>query len=322
MDNGFEKSFPQRAERDEYRSRFRFEDEDTQRETQRSKKTKNKTDRLVRLLLLQTALCAAVAAAVLLTSRLSPAVYERMKGDYSGIMNKNMTVGQVWEQIKNAASFAIKPVEEQGEAAETPTEPAEETATEAVAASTGVDTGLTVFEAVSDETGETVAVGEMESGSGGGDIGSGEAAKGTSFAPYYVSVSPVMPVKGARITSRFGYRTNPISGRYGFHTGLDLAVAEGAPAAAAFYGEIEETGENEVWGKYVLMRHSEQLETYYCHLSEIYVTEGSVIRQGETVGLVGSTGWSTGPHLHFEVRIGGVRVDPERLLYPDGADES
>ncbi len=75
-------------------------------------------------------------------------------------------------------------------------------------------------------------------------------------------------------------------------------------------------------GEYVLMRHSEQLETYFCHLSEIYVTEGSVIRQGETVGLVGSTGWSTGPHLHFEVRIGGVRVDPERLLYPDGADES
>ena len=99
-------------------------------------------------------------------------------------------------------------------------------------------------------------------------------------------------------------------------------MAEGTPVAAAFYGEIEETGENDVWGKYVLMPHSEQLETYYCHLSEIYVTEGSVIRQGETVGLVGSTGWSTGPHLHFEVRIGGVRVDPERLLYPDGADES
>ena len=69
----------------------------------------------MRLLLLQTALCAAVAAAVLLTSKLSPAVYERMRGDYSGIMAKNMTVGQVWEQIKNAASFAIKPVEERGE---------------------------------------------------------------------------------------------------------------------------------------------------------------------------------------------------------------
>ena len=114
MDNGFENSFPQRTERDEYRSKFRFADEDTPRETQRSKKPKNKPDRLVRLLLLQTALCAAVAAAVLLTSKLSPAVDERMRGDYSGIMAKNMTVGQVWEQIKNAASFAIKPVEERG----------------------------------------------------------------------------------------------------------------------------------------------------------------------------------------------------------------
>ena len=71
-----------------------------------------------------------------------------------------MTVGQVWEQIKNAASFAIKPVEERGEAAETPTE-GQEAAADAVAASTNVDTGLTVFEAVSDETGETVAVGKM-----------------------------------------------------------------------------------------------------------------------------------------------------------------
>lgn len=321
MDNGFENSFPQRTERDEYRSRFRFTDEDGARESRQSKKPRSKTDRLVRLLLLQTALCAAVAAAVLLTSKLSPTMYERMKADYSGIMARNMTVGQVWEQIKNAASFAIKPVDERGSEAQTE-QPEETTAAQYTAASAAEHSELNVFEAVSDETGETVAVGELGSGSGGGDIGSGEAAKGTSFAPYYVSVSPVMPVKNARITSRFGYRTNPISGRYGFHTGLDLAAPEGTVAAAAFYGTVEQTGESDVWGKYVLMRHSDRLETYYCHLSEIYVSEGSVIRQGETVGLVGSTGWSTGPHLHFEVRIGGVRVDPERLLYPDGADES
>ena len=156
----------------------------------------------MRLLLLQTALCAAVAAAVLLTSKLSPAVYERMRGDYSGIMAKNMTVGQVWEQIKNAASFAIKPVEERGEAAETPTE-GQEAAADAVAASTNVDTGLTVFEAVSDETGETVAVGEMESGSGGGDIGSGEAAKGTSFCTLLCQRFARDAGQGARITSPF-----------------------------------------------------------------------------------------------------------------------
>ena len=108
-----------------------------------------------------------------------------------------------------------------------------------------------------------------------------------------------------------------VSGKYGFHTGLDLAAAEGTPVAASFYGRVVETGSSDVWGNYVLLEHSEDFCTYYCHLSEIYVEEDAVIRQGETVGLVGSTGWSTGPHLHFEVRINGVRVNPETLLYPD-----
>ena len=70
------------------------------------------------------------------------------------------------------------------------------------------------------------------------------------------------------------------------------------------------------------MEHSDDLKTYYCHLSEIYVEKGAVIRQGETVGLVGSTGMSTGPHLHFEVRINGVRVDPELLVYPENRYEA
>lgn len=313
MENGYENSITRQGSRGEYAGNFRFTDEDERRERRKiAEKPKTKTDALVRLLLLQTVLCLIIAAAVLLTSKLSPDTYAKMKNDYSGIMSKNMSIGQVWEEIKNAASFAIKPLDD-GEVAEDESE--EYTAANA---DIGVSLGerLDVFETVSDETGESVAVGEMESGSGGGDIASGEAASGTSFAPYYVSVSPVMPVKNARITSRFGYRTNPISGNYGFHTGLDLAAAQGTAVAAAFYGEIEETGENDVWGKYILMRHSDKLETYYCHLSEIYVKQGSVIRQGETIGLVGSTGWSTGPHLHFEVRIGGVRVDPEKLLFP------
>jgi murein DD-endopeptidase MepM/ murein hydrolase activator NlpD len=213
-------------------------------------------------------------------------------------MRKDMSAGELVEQIRDAAEFVFKPVEM--------------TVSE-------VDS----YDVISDETGETVAVGELkENGSGGGDIEHKEAAKGTSFAPYYVSVDPVLPVENARITSRFGYRTNPVSGNYGFHTGLDLAAEEGTPVAASFYGRIIETGSSDVWGNYVLMEHSEKLQTYYCHLSEIYVEENAVIRQGETIGLVGSTGWSTGPHLHFEVRINGIRVNPESLLYPEKADEA
>ncbi|MBQ8015116.1 MAG: M23 family metallopeptidase, partial [Clostridia bacterium] len=235
---------------------------------------------------------------------------------YGRIMQENMSVGDIAGELKNAAEFVFKPVETQQTSAET--SPASSTVTQL-----NEDFSVSTYEVTSDETGETIAVGEIvENGSGGDDIEAKQAAKGTSFADYYVSVDPVMPVKGARITSRFGYRTHPITGNYGFHTGLDLAAAEGTPISSAFYGRVAETGEDDAWGKYVIMEHSESFSTFYCHLSEIYVKEEAVIRQGETVGLVGSTGWSTGPHLHFEVRINGIRVDPELLLYPENVDEA
>ncbi len=304
MDYDFQ--MPPRTERDEYRSRFKFTDEDAPKRKSTSKsKEKTKTDYLIRLILLQCVLCILIVTGVFLASKISPSAFEKMKSDYTGIMQRDMSAGELAEQIKDAAEFVFKPVE--------------------AVNSTAVSEGVTLdsYEVISDETGETVAVGELtENGSGGGDIEHKEAAKGTSFAPYYVSVDPVLPVENARITSRFGYRTNPVSGNYGFHTGLDLAAEEGTPVAATFYGRVIETGSSDVWGNYVLMEHSEKLQTYYCHLSEIYVEEDAVIRQGETVGLVGSTGWSTGPHLHFEVRINGIRVNPETLLYPEKADEA
>lgn len=325
MDYDFQLPPPQRTERDEYRSRFKFTDEDAPKKKSTSKnREKTKTDYLVRLILLQSVLCILIVTGVFVASKISPSAFERMKSDYGRIMQNDMSAGEIVEQLKSAADFVFKPTETAEPAmaeAEIETEPEieAETKTAEVSEEVTVDS----YEVTSDETGETVAVGEIvQNGSGGGDMEQKEAAKGTSFAPYYVSVDPVLPVKNARITSRFGYRTNPVSGNYGFHTGLDLAAAEGTPVAATFYGKIIETGSSDVWGNYILMEHSEKLQTYYCHLSEIYVEEGAVIRQGETIGLVGSTGWSTGPHLHFEVRINGIRVNPETLLYHENADEA
>lgn len=296
----------QRIERDEYRNKFRFAEEDDFRKNTREKQ-KNKTDYLIRLMLLQCLICGLIISGIFIASKISPSAFERIKEDYAKIMQRDMTAGEFAQDIKNAASYFSSQ-----------TDLLQASSDEVV-----VTQNYTVesFEVIGDETGESVAVGEIvPDGSGGGDMHGKEAAKGTSFAPYQVSVKPVLPVRNARITSKFGYRTNPVSGKYGFHTGLDLAAEEGTPVSAAFYGRVVETGSSDVWGNYVLMEHSESFATYYCHLSEIYVNEGAVIRQGETIGLVGSTGWSTGAHLHFEVRINGVRVNPELLLYPD-ADE-
>lgn len=302
----------QRTERDEYRSRFRFADEDEPK--RKSSKPKTKTDYLIRLILLQCVLCILIVSGVFIASKISPSSFEKIKEDYIGIMNKDMSAGEIVEQIKGAADFVFTPsdaVQASSDGVETETQISE----------ISEDISLKSYEVTSDETGEKVAVGEIVEGSGGGDMEVKEAAEGTSFAPYFVSVEPVLPVKDARITSRFGYRTNPVSGKYGFHTGLDLAASEGTPVSAAFYGKVVETGSSDVWGNYVLLEHSEGLRTYYCHLHEIYVCENAVIRQGETIGTVGSTGWSTGPHLHFEVRINGVRVNPELLLYPENSNE-
>lgn len=295
MDYDFQ--MPQREERDEYRNRFRFTDEDAQ--PRRKSKEKTKTDYLIRLILIQSFLSFLIVSGVFLASKIAPTLFADMKEDYARIMQTDMSAGDIAGQLKEAADFVLKPVEATKD-------------TEAVMS----DTVLTTYEVTSDETGEKIAVGEIVDGSGGSDI---ESAKGTSFAEYFVSVNPVIPVKGARITSRFGYRTHPITGKKGFHTGLDLAVAEGTPVSAVYYGKVTKTGEDDSWGKYVLVEHSDGFETFYCHLSEIYVEKDAVIRQGETVGLVGSTGMSTGPHLHFEVRINGIRVDPELLIIADEA---
>ncbi len=283
---------------------FEAPDERTsRREEYRSRKkdpSKEKSDKFLKLLKIQTFLCIIGLAAVFAISKLSPSAYERMKTDYAKITEKNMSIGEIFDRIKSGAQFIFAPSAKENES-----KPAFEFDDENV--------GNAV-----DETGETVAVGVMLEGSGGGDIEEKEAADGTTFAPYKINGSPKMPVKNPRVTSKFGYRTNPVSGKYGFHTGIDLAVPEGSPVSAAFYGAVEETGENDVWGKYVLLKHSDGLETYYCHMSEIYAESGAVIRRGETIGLVGTTGWSTGSHLHFEVRINGIRVDPAILLFPDG----
>ncbi|MBR2731504.1 MAG: M23 family metallopeptidase [Clostridia bacterium] len=301
-----------RMEREAYRRQWRGAAEDGVQH----RPPKTGQQMLLRLIGLQAALCALVLAAVFAAGRLSPTALERMRQEYARITARDLSVSELFGQLRQGGRQVRSRLESAAPAAAEATLPA---AAPVTAAASGSVTDVTV---VSDETGETVAVAVVEDGAGGGDLGERAAAEGATFAPYTVSAAPVMPVRSARITSPFGWRTNPVSGNYGFHTGLDLAAPEGTPVAAAFYGTVEEIGEDDVWGKYVLLRHSDSLETYYCHLSGVNVTQGAVLRSGEIIGFVGSTGWSTGPHLHFEVRIGGVRVDPERLLFPAHFDDA
>jgi murein DD-endopeptidase MepM/ murein hydrolase activator NlpD len=123
------------------------------------------------------------------------------------------------------------------------------------------------------------------------------------------------PLPKGVITSGFGVRNNPFTGRPGgFHTGIDIAAPYGTGVLASRAGRVEKTGYSKVYGNYVLISHGSEWETLYGHLSTISVATGASVSSGEAIGLVGSTGMSTGPHLHFETRRKGMVVDPAPLV--------
>lgn len=151
---------------------------------------------------------------------------------------------------------------------------------------------------------------QTESGAGGALPSKGmAAAKGTTLAPYLLSAQLCTPVAG-RVTSCFGWREHPISRQADFHKGVDIAAAQGTPVRAALPGVVESVGYNESYGNYLVIRHSEQLRTTYNHCSEILAEEGEQLSRGDRIALVGSTGISTGPHLHFEIEVQGKKADP------------
>lgn len=122
-----------------------------------------------------------------------------------------------------------------------------------------------------------------------------------------------MPAIG-RITSKFGYRTNPFTGSREFHYGLDIANDTGTSIYSARQGTVIKTGNTSNYGKYVIISHGGGFQTLYAHLSQILVTEGKQVPQGYKIAEMGTTGYSTGPHLHFAVYKNGDAVDPEFYL--------
>jgi len=125
------------------------------------------------------------------------------------------------------------------------------------------------------------------------------------------AMSFVPPVDGP-IGSSFGLRK--MADRNERHQGLDIRSAMGTPVHVTAAGRVVSTGFNSGYGKNVLVAHASGLTTLYAHLSSITVKEGQPLRAGQTIGRVGNTGFTTGPHLHFEVRWNGHSVDPQRFL--------
>ncbi|WP_298335539.1 M23 family metallopeptidase [uncultured Erythrobacter sp.] len=132
-----------------------------------------------------------------------------------------------------------------------------------------------------------------------------------------VSVPSLTPVNGARMTSNFGMRNHPVRGGRRMHKGVDLAAPTGTPVYATANGIVELARWGRGYGLYIKLDHGAELETRYAHLSRLAVAAGDRVEKGEVIGYVGSTGWSTGPHLHYEVRVDGVAVNPVHYMVAD-----
>jgi murein DD-endopeptidase MepM/ murein hydrolase activator NlpD len=122
------------------------------------------------------------------------------------------------------------------------------------------------------------------------------------------------PVQGV-VTSSFGARLDPFNGEGSFHTGLDIATARGDAVRAAADGTILKAGTGSGYGREVVIDHGHGIETLYAHLSGFAVTVGQDVRRGDILGYVGTSGHSTGPHLHYEVRIHDTPVNPYKYLH-------
>ena len=145
---------------------------------------------------------------------------------------------------------------------------------------------------------------------------------GESVAPENLSLKKsrdktqkmISPVEDGRYTSYFGERTDPISEGYDYHNGLDIGADEGDRIRAVYDGIVISVGEDSRSGNYIFLEHKNGYVTFYSHCSDIIAQEGAGIRVRETIAVVGSTGYSTGPHLHFEVRKNGERIDPLPMI--------
>ena len=188
-----------------------------------------------------------------------------------------------------------------------------------------------VYEAVSDERGNPIRAGNLIYAALNGRVvdksfyrftpeDTGETdyfqGNGESATRFLMKT----PINGARLSSRFGNRRHPISGYTRLHKGTDFAAPTGTPIYAAGHGTVERASRYGGYGHYVRIRHANGYKTAYAHMSRYGrgVRKGTRVRQGQVIGYVGSTGASTGPHLHYEVYVNGKPVDAMRLKLPTG----
>ena len=297
-----------------------------------------KEDGIFGILMMQIGICVAVLVVCAAIKYKGGDLFIAAKSTFEGMMSQSMTASEFFEGFSDLNSFFQHIKEtvvnifspETGDApskvVSTYTDLTDETVQMEEPASTKVQQNLLPDETDEEEEldlsgwGEAKEVGlSLRNGMGG--MGEVENPSGERLSPPdYATFSPAVlsgclftPVIG-ELSSNYGYRLHPITGKLDFHNGVDIAAAMGANIRCVLPGTVDEVGESEIFGNYIVIRHSDSLKTMYGHCSEILAEEGAVIRRGENIAKVGSTGVSTGPHLHFTIYINDISIDPTEFL--------
>ncbi len=255
---------------------------------------KNKKDYLTKTLLLQFLVCLILFGLIFALKSSNSSLFKDLESAFSKKLEDNLSIEEAKSVFANI----------------TEGEPDKET-----------ENKNEIDEAVTEE--ETVFVPFEEPSlsaeiiaSGGKDIkvsSDDDIPENVSVNDYKLNQKMVLPLDG-EITSEFGVRTHPITNDLRFHAGIDIAAEKGTNIHSAFDGEVIEADYDQWNGNYLKIKHENDIMTVYCHCEKLNVKKGQKIRAGEVIATVGSTGSSTGPHLHFELRIDNISYNPEKAL--------
>ncbi|SCJ45045.1 Stage II sporulation protein Q [Anaerotruncus sp. 2789STDY5834896] len=305
------------------------------RDTRPSRREERTNSGLVTLV--QIGLTALLVGGIALTQWVKPTFFEDVRKDFKAVIYREEDLSeaqdvlwQVYDKLggkeseqkdsSRQSSSAGASSGSQSSGSGTGTSSTADSAAQSSSAQATASQGATTTTALA-APGTLVRQGEALGQGGGQEVDqsvlataqSGEALappENASYEPFSLTQQPTLPVKDPTVTSPFGYRDHPLTGKLDFHTGIDLAVPMDTRIAATLCGVVKEAGQSEVYGNYLLIDHGDGLQSFYGHCNSLLVSAGTVVRQGETIARVGTTGWSTGPHLHFEFRINGVRLNP------------
>lgn len=253
---------------------------------------KNKKDYLIYTVGLQIIICVILFGAVYGLKKCDSHIYNTIKDEYYNYIGENI---QLSDYIPSGTTEVATTLPE----ATSPLIP-EATTVITDEATTEPQTMLTA----------------MVNAQGGADYGvkdENDIPDNVSVNNYTLSQTMFLPLDG-NVTSEFGYRDHPISGNKRFHAGIDIAAPMGTAIYSAFDGKVIKADYDKWNGNFIKIEHENNIMTVYCHCEKLLVKKGDVIKAGQKIATVGSTGSSTGPHLHFELRINNISYDPQNAL--------